>query len=132
MKNTPYAISEASSLVAKLLVRTEEGKIGWSESEFYPADTESFEVDLEGAVKVRISSDRSALTLDVVIKKDQGPDRRILEVSLQHDPHYGYDLPGEEALYKQLFELNDLARRSAFNVDQNLASTMDYLERLAG
>lgn len=132
MKNTPYAISESSALVAKLLARTEDSKISWNEGAYSSAGTESFETELEGGVLVRISSDKTSVSFEVLIKKDYGSDKRMLEVSLEHDPSFGYDLPGESELYPKLVELQEFARRSAFKVDQNLASTLDYLERLAG
>lgn len=135
MKNTPYAISEATSLVVRLLARTEENKIVWSDrSDFLlsPADAETFEAELEGKVKVSISSDRSALTFAVTLKNMVGGDRQLLSVSLEHDPSFGYDLPGESELHDSLTKLHELARRSALKVDQNLANARDFLERLAG
>jgi hypothetical protein len=132
MKNTSFAISESSTLVAKLLARTEDGKISWNEGAYSSSALENFETELEGGVLVRISSDKAGVTFEVLIKKDYDSNRRILEVYLEHDPSFGFDLPSESELYSKLIELQEFARRSAFNVDQNLASTMDYLERLAG
>jgi hypothetical protein len=135
MKNTPYAISEASSLVIRLLARTEENKITWIDrSDFFSSPTapEVFEAELEGDVKVSISSDQSAMTFSVALKHMVGGDRLLLSVSLEHDPSFGYDLPGESELHDSLTKLHELARRSALKVDQNLANARDFLERLAG
>jgi hypothetical protein len=130
MKNTPYAISESSSLVAKLLARTEEGKIEWSEGEYNAAGLETFDATLEGDLRISISSDETVVAFDVRLKKGFD-ERRILNVSLEHDPSFGYDLPGESELYESLTRLHELARRSALKVDQSLANARDFLERLA-
>ena len=132
MKNTPYAISESSSLVAKLIARTEENKIGWKEGPYSSASTESFEAELEGDVKVSISSDQEGMSFAVALRRMVGPDRMLLSVYLEHDPSFGYDLPGESELHESLLQLQELARRSALSVDQNLANARDFLERLAG
>lgn len=135
MKNTAYAISESSSLVPKLLARTEENKITWSDqSDFFPAAeaAEVFEAELEDDVKVTISSAPKAITFAVALKRMAGGDRSLLSVSLEHDPSFGYDLPGESELHESLIQLHELARRSALKVDQNLARARDFLERLAG
>jgi len=131
MKNTPYAISESSSLVAKLLARTEEGRIEWCEGGYIHAGLESFEATLEGDLKVSISSDKTGVAFVVLIKNKDGDERRILGVSLEHDPSFGYDLPGESELYESLTQLHELAKRSALKVDQSLANARDFLERLA-
>lgn len=135
MKNTPYAISEATDLVTRLLARTEENKITWSDrSDFFssPGVPEVFEAELEGDVKVSISSDQAAIAFAVVLKRMAGGDRLLLSVSLEHNPSFGYDLPGESELHDSLAQLHELARRSALKVDQNLARARDFLERLAG
>jgi hypothetical protein len=135
MKNTPYAISEATDLVTRLLARTEENKITWSDrTEFFssPGAPEVFEAELEGEVKVSISSDQSTITFAVALKRGLTGDRVLLFVSLEHDPSFGYDLPGESELHDSLTQLQELARRSALKVDQNLAKARDFLERLAG
>ena len=135
MKNTPYAVSESTALVPKLLARTEENKISWSDrSDFLssPADGERFEVDLEGNLKVSISSNQSGIAFAVALKRLVGGDRELLSVFLEHDPSFGYDLPGESELYDSLIKLFELAKRSALKVDQNLANVRDFLERLAG
>lgn len=135
MKNTPYAISEASALVTRLLARTEENKITWSDKTdlySYPPNPERFEAELEGDVKVSISSDESTLAFSVALKRTVGGDRLLLSVSLEHDPSFGYDLPGESELYESLTKLQEQARRSALKVDQNLANAREFLERLAG
>ena len=135
MKNTPYAISEASDLVVRLIARTEENKIIWSDrSDFFssPGAPETFESELEVDVKITISSDKSEINFVVALKRMAGGDRQLLSVSLEHDPSFGYDLPGESELYVNLFKLHELARRSALRVDQNLANARDFLERLAG
>lgn len=131
MKNTPYAISESTSLVAKLLARTEEGKIEWSEGEYNTAGLETFDATLEGNLKISISSDDAVVAFDVRLKNEFGEERRILKVSLEHDPSFGYDLPGEIELHESLTRLHELARRSALKVDQSLANARDFLERLA-
>jgi hypothetical protein len=131
MKNTPYAISESSSLVAKLLARTEEGKIEWTEGGFIHTGLETFDAALEGDLKVSISSDKEGVAFDVRLTNRIGDERRILYVSLEHDPSFGYDLPGESELYESLIQLHELARRSALKVDQSLANARDFLERLA-
>jgi hypothetical protein len=132
MKNTPYAISESSSLVAKLLERTEESKIAWAEGGTYGPDMETFETKLEGKLKVSISSDHSGITFTVLQENSTGRDRQMLSVSLEHDPSFGYDFPGESELHDSLIKLYELARRAALRVDENLAHARDYLERLAG
>lgn len=135
MKNTPYAVSEASALVTRLLARTEENKINWKDrTDFFssPASLETFEAELEGDVKVSISSDESTVTFTVALKQMVGGDRQLLSVSLEHDPSFGYDLPGERELHDSLAALQELARRSALKVDQNLANARDFLEKLAG
>jgi len=135
MRNTPYAISEASDLVAKLVARTEENKISWNDmTELLSssATPETFEAELEDRVTVSISSDKSNITFAVALKRMVGGDRLLLSVSLEHDPSFGYDLPGESELHDNLTMLHELARRSALNVDQNLANARQFLERLAG
>jgi hypothetical protein len=134
MKNTPYAISEASDLVFRLIARTEENKIAWSDrTDFFssPEAPETFEADLEGDVKVSISSDKSTMMFAVALKRMVGGERQLLSVSLEHDPSFGYDLPGESELHDNLVKLHELARRSALKVDENLANARDFLERLA-
>ncbi len=130
MSNTRYAVSESSSLVEKLIARTQEGKIDWTEPSYSSDTSETFEAKLDNDLKVSICSEKSGVTFAVYLVKV--PERLLLSVTLEHDPSFGYDLPGERELYTRLVELQELARRSALNVDQNLANAREFLERLAG
>jgi len=131
MKNTAYSISESSTLVASLIARSEEGKINWEEARYSPPNTEGYEAPLEGDLEVRVWSDRSVISFGLGLKNATGPDRTLLSVSLDHDPKFGYDIPGEYELHESIVRLHELARRAALKVDQNLASARDFLARLA-
>ncbi|MFP5206821.1 MAG: hypothetical protein ACLGSH_15820 [Acidobacteriota bacterium] len=142
MRNTQFSVSESSSLVTSLIARSEEGKLKWEEdlhvfSEMQN-DQEGFRAELEGGLRVIISSDRVGVLFEVY-GQDQGqtlltagPEQTLLSVYLEHDPKFGYDLPGERELHPDLVRLHELARRSAFKVDEKLANAREYLRRLAG
>jgi hypothetical protein len=132
MENSTHAILESFCLVTKLQARTEEGKIFWQESARSSPDAEILEVELKDKVIVRVSSDSLLVSLKVLIKNNATQERSILDLSLEHDPEFGYQAPVEAPLYRKLIRVHDLARRSAFKIDQNLASTRHYLESLAG
>lgn len=136
MKNTPFAVSEATSLVTKLIARSEEGKIPWEEDLEIDPDmsggAEGFKAALGNHLKVRVASDKSLILFQLRLESPLDPYRTMLSVSLEHDPKFGFDLTGENVLHGALIELHELARRSALKVDENLAQARDLLERLAG
>src|ERR1039457_3481575 len=132
MENSPHAILESFCLVTKLEARTEEDNILWQESACSSPDSEVLETELKDEVIVRVSSDSLLVSLKVLIKDKAAQERAILDLSLEHDPEFGYRAPVETPLYRKLVRVNELARRSAFKIDQNLASTRHYLESLAG
>ena len=132
MENSPHAILESFCLVTKLEARTEEDKILWQESACSSPDSEVLETELKDEVIVRVSSDSLLVSLKVLIKDKAAQERAILDLSLEHDPEFGYRAPVETPLYRKLIRVHELARRSVFKIDQNLANTRQYLASLAG
>jgi hypothetical protein len=132
MENSPHVILESFCLVTKLEARTEEDKILWQESACSSPDSEVLETELKDEVIVRVSSDSLLVSLKVLIKDKVAQERAILDLSLEHDPEFGYRAPVETPLYRKLIRVHELARRSVFKIDQNLANTRQYLASLAG
>jgi hypothetical protein len=132
MENSPHVILESFCLVTKLEARTEEDKILWQESACSSPDSEVLETELKDEVIVRVSSDSLLVSLKVLIKDKAAQERAILDLSLEHDPEFGYRAPVETPLYRKLIRVHELARRSVFKIDQNLANTRQYLASLAG
>jgi hypothetical protein len=132
MENSPHVILESFCLVTKLEARTEEDKILWQESACSSPDSEVLETELKDEVIVRVSSDSLLVSLKVLIKDKAAQERAILDLSLEHDPEFGYRAPVETPLYQKLIRVHELARRSVFKIDQNLANTRQYLASLAG
>ena len=118
--------------MTKLEARTEEDKILWQESACSSPDSEVLETELKDEVIVRVSSDSLLVSLKVLIKDKAAQERAILDLSLEHDPEFGYRAPVETPLYRKLIRVHELARRSVFKIDQNLANTRQYLASLAG
>ena len=132
MENSPHVILESFCLVTKLEARTEEDKILWQESACSSPDSEVLETELKDKVIVRVSSNTLFVSLKVLIQDSAAQERTILDLSLEHDPEFGYRAPVETPLYRKLIRVHELARRSVFKIDQNLANTRQYLASLAG
>jgi len=149
MKNSAYSIKEASSLVAHLIPLSAEGKLLWrtgspialkslfsgaEEGAFFATQSlGSYFAELPDDLTVELCNSPHALTFTLKGTDEQLQKRvELLAVSLEHEPKFGYDLPGESELYTQLSELYEYVRRSTLNIDQRLASVKSYLERIAG
>jgi hypothetical protein len=132
MENSSYVILESFCLATKLQARTEEGKVFWHESAGSSPAAEILETELKDKVIVRVSSNTLFVSLKVLIQDSAAQERTILDLSLEHEPEFGYQAPVEEPLYRKLIRLHELARRSAFKIDQNLANARHYLASLAG
>jgi hypothetical protein len=131
VKNTPYSITESTSLVKILIQKSVEKRIEWTEGEFDEGKTETYEAALEDGMSAAVSTDKSEIRFALTLTK-HGVRRPLLAVALEHDPSFGYDSISESELYRKLVELLELARRSALQIDENLAHAREYLERLSG
>jgi len=57
--------------------------------------------------------------------------KEVLSVSVEKDPAYGYDTPGEKQLAGLLVDLHGLARRSALKIDGSVQKALTYLDKIA-
>jgi hypothetical protein len=131
--NSPFAIKELSEIVGKLYDRSLEGKIIWEESLtiFSPSRDgviEALDTDLGSGLQAVIEVTDSKVFFFLTPTENS---TRLLEIEFDRKPpRFGFDSRMEEATYQRLVSLHELARRSAFHIDERVERVKDFLDKL--
>jgi len=148
--NSRVALADAAKLISKLIDRTREGKITWTAST-KRRSLDALETPLEANLKVtvwmankeagfRVSQESESHTYfnapyDASDEDDSmigSSETILLSIFLADKDRVGRDFPEEDYIYKDLVELHELARRSAYKMDAKFEGINDYLDRIAG
>lgn len=132
--NTHEVVMDALRLVPKLIERTREKKLNWQNSRtlvesFAEATATTFATTLEREISITVQNRTDSVKFSMQ-QEDRLPATTLIEVTLAHNPQYGYDWPGEDELYKQILQLIELARRSAGDIDRKLEELDAFLDQL--
>jgi hypothetical protein len=109
---------ESHGIIAKLLEKTEAGRIDWRGSHT------TFECVLEDKYRFEITKDGDTYT--IVMKDDKW--NEIFTVSVQEELIYGNEASRLE--FEVVRDLYELARRIAFDVDKKIAGVSDLLDKI--
>lgn len=131
--NSPFAMKELSEVVQKLYDRSLEQKITWEESLniFSPGRdgvVEALETDLGSDLAAVIEVTEAKIFLFLSPKENS---TRLLEIGFDRKPpRFGFDSREEELTFQRLVSLHELARRSAFRIDEKVERVKEFLDRL--
>jgi hypothetical protein len=148
--NSQIELDESVTLVRKLIDRTRERKIAWSECvAIQSKEVSSFCTTLDLTQEAVIGrreggflefslvehdprwSDRSLWTAKSGFDPPLIEDKTVLQVSIEKEPSFGFDTQQEFVLSTLLVNLYELARRSAFQIDSSVGKALTYLDKLA-
>jgi hypothetical protein len=154
--NSSIEIVDSLNLAHKLIDRTRDGKVSWEAGgilmkAFTPTDVSGatvFSTTLEGNLRAEVSlkkRDQDELLefslvefvphgndlISSIARESSNPDKEVLSVSVEKDPSFGFDSPGERELNKALVDLYSLARRSALKIEGSVQKALTYLDKLA-
>ncbi len=133
--NSQYALEQLPKVIEKLLAKTEEGKVPWTESQVFPFERtddgieERFSTTLDNDLVAQIEVSHDAISFFLV--RTQPEYRRLLELTFNRNtPRYGFDSADEESAFRSLNALYGTARRCALNLDAQIENAVDYLNKL--
>jgi hypothetical protein len=143
--NSSIEVSEAVTLAQKLIQRTKDGRLTWNadcienQAPLSPTHfTTVLEDNLHATVSCTINGDLnfslvefSSFVKNLLSGAEDCSAKEVLRVSVEKDPAYGYDTPGEKQLAGLLVDLYGLARRSALKVAGSVERALTYLDRIA-
>jgi hypothetical protein len=155
-------LNKAALVIAKLLIRTREGKIRWTgpftgflTSTLGGSEPESYTTKLEGGIEAVLICDDKQLCFELTDKPAESTlsgtqpnhigiagtfglasvnaQNKILSISLPHSYEREERTSPESIVYRDLDELVALARNpKSVSDDLQLKQVMSYLDRLAG
>jgi hypothetical protein len=143
--NSSIEVSEAVTLAEKLIQRTKDGRLAWDANCIEnqgPLAPTHFTTVLEGNLRATVSCTTngdlnfSLVEFNTTVTNplsgvEDYSEKEVLRVSVEKDPAYGYDTPGEKQLASLLVDLHGLARRSALKVAGSVERALTYLDRIA-
>ena len=143
--NSSIEVSEAVTLAQKLVQRTLDGKLTWdancieNQGSLAPTHfTTVLEGNLHATVSCSINGDMNfslvefnTFAANLLSEVKDYSAKEVLSVSVEKDPAYGYDTPGEKQLAGLLVDLHGLARRSALKIDGSVQKALTYLDKIA-
>ena len=124
--NSAETVQESLDLANMLVKKTVERKLEWKVSN--EADAFLCELGSPSEQEAVFLIKREEYTYHFKMTDAQGND--LVEVSVEEDPKYGFNLPTEAALVEQLKVLFEEARRTALQVEQKVDRVMSLLNKL--
>ncbi len=134
-------LNKAALLIAKLLVRTREGKVHWEHSlereipqNFFAADLTScrfFKAPLESGLEAVVGEDSELLGFELVGVSPQGERQVVVQVLLPHIHGKGEQVSPEAVVYGDIKDILSLAEHpKMISDDLQFKQAMSYLDRL--
>lgn len=134
-------LNKAALLIAKLLLRTREGKVHWEHSleremtqNFFAADATScryFKAPLEPDLEAIVGEDSEQLGFQLIGLSSQGVKQVVVQVTLPHTHGAGEQVSPEAIVYSDIKEILWLADhpKAVFD-DLQYKQAMSYLDKL--
>jgi hypothetical protein len=142
--NSSIEVVEAAKLAQKLLDRTLEGKLSWEisyEGLLRPINVSGepdmsatrFSTRLEPNFGARVSRFGSNVAFVLVLDPEAEllVEKKLIDLTVEVDPSYGYDSREEKNLASLLVDLYTVARRSALKIDASVEKALSYLDQIA-
>ena len=132
-------LNKAALLIAKLLVRTREGKIQWEHSAerelpqtfFSGSSCRYFKAPLESDLEAIVGEDEEQLGFELIGVSPQGEKQTVVQLLLPHTSGKGTEISPEGIVYSDIREIINLAENPKMIYDDlQYKQAMSFLDKL--